>query len=85
MLSMFAFAAEAAYEPVLTSEEIFSQSNGQMAIPDFTAGFIYGLTGDLELDAVQQCMVSASGLEKYIASFASNIKDLHIFQAMLDI
>ena len=73
--------------PITTPEaDPFAQTNGSaMAVPDFVAGFIYGLTGDLELTEIEACMTGAHGLEQYLTSFVNHIKHLHILKAAWDI
>jgi hypothetical protein len=65
--------------------EAFTAVKDVVAVPDFVAGFIYGLTGDLELEAIETCMESSSDLLKYIKSFTSDLKHVNIFKAILDL
>lgn len=63
-----ALALSEAVGPIETSNNL-ADSNQIMAIPDFVAGFIYGVTGDLQLKQLEDCMSSASELGKYSAAF----------------
>ena len=68
--------------PIKTSQQIFAQSNSASADVEFVGGFINGLTGELQLDALQHCMDSADDLLPLIASFADNLKHFHVFKAL---
>ncbi len=59
-------------------------TNDLKTIPEFVAGFIYGVTGDLQLDQLETCMTSASDLEQYVAAMLGDLKSLDILSALWD-
>ena len=59
MLSLFSFAAQEAYRM------------DAMAVPDYVAGFIYGMTGDNHLSEIETCYNGSTDLvDKAHSSFA---------------
>ena len=52
-----------------------------MAVPDFAAGFLYGMVGDNHLAEFQTCFNSADQLMSYINSFISDLEAFHIISA----
>ena len=56
-----------------------------MMVPDFVAGFVYGLTGDLKLAEIETCYQSTAQLEPYIEGFITNLKQIHLFKAFLNL
>ena len=49
-----------------------------LQVPDFVAGFIYELTGDLQLEYLETCMVSSDTLLPYIMGTLTDLKQLKI-------
>lgn len=68
--------------PIQTSNEVGMDLK---MIPEFVAGFIYGVTGDLKLAEVETCFQSASDLEPMITAFISDLKQVHLAKAFLQL
>ena len=62
-----------------------SVSNDLTTIPEFVAGFVYGVTGDLQLQELETCLVGASDLEKEAMAFLGDLKHFHLLQAFMDL
>lgn len=52
-----------------------------LAIPDFAAGFLYGMVGDNHLSEFETCFQSSDQLMPYIDGFISDLEDFHIISA----
>ena len=49
--------------PIETTEVVSAEENSELLkIPEIAAGFLYGLTDDLQLEYLQTCMLSSSEL-----------------------
>jgi len=55
-----------------------------LGIPEFAAGFFYGMVGDNHLTEFQTCFQSSSELVHYAESFISELEDLKIIAAFED-
>merc|ERR1711971_1352026 len=53
-----------------------------LGIPEFAAGFFYGMVGDNHLTEFQTCFQSSSELVHYAESFISELEDLKIIAAI---
>ena len=54
---------------------------GPMSVPNYIAGFLYGLTGDLELVTIQDCYSESKGLISWIDKFIYDIKNKNLIGA----
>ena len=52
-----------------------------MAIPDFAAGFLYGMVGDNHLSEFETCFQSSGQLMPYINAFISDLENFKIIAA----
>ena len=54
--------------PIESSSHMMLQSGnfGPMSIPEYVAGFLYGLTGDLNLVTIEACYNSSKELIPYV-------------------
>jgi len=52
-----------------------------MAVPDFAAGFVYGMVGDNHLKEFETCFQSSEQLMPYINDFISDLEAFHIISA----
>ena len=55
-----------------------------LGIPEFAAGFFYGMVGDNHLTEFQTCFQSSSELVHYAESFISELENLKIIAAFED-
>lgn len=56
-----------------------------MAVPNFVAGLLYGLTGDYELDELQTCMKDTGKIAKDAQKFFHDLVHFHFFRANKDV
>jgi len=54
------------------------------AVPEFAAGFLYGMVGDNHLSEFQTCMNSSEELVQYANQFLTNLEHLKIIAAFED-
>ena len=66
--------------PIQSSNE--AENLDLMKIPDFVAGFVYGLTGDMKLTEIEACYQGGEKLEIYIQNFMADIKKFHMIKAI---
>merc|ERR1711920_724224 len=52
-----------------------------LAVPDFAAGFLYGMVGDNHLSEFETCFQNSEQLMPYIDGFISDLEDFHIISA----
>ena len=45
-----------------------------LSVPEFVAGFLYGITGDLNLTEVEACYQGAQTLEPFIQKMIADVK-----------
>lgn len=69
---------------------IDSTANGDLGVdllmvPDLVAGFIYGITGDMQLTEIETCFSSASPLDQYLTAFVADIKQFHLLKAFVQL
>ena len=51
------------------------------AVPDFAAGFLYGMVGDNHLDEFETCFQSSEQLMPYMNGFINDLEAFHIISA----
>ena len=45
-----------------------------LSVPEFVAGFLYGITGDLKLTEVEACYQGAQSLEPFLQKMIEDIR-----------
>ncbi len=53
-----------------------------LALPDFAAGFVYGMVGDNNLTEMEACYAGVSPLFTYLEAALADIEGFHIIKAM---
>ena len=72
--------------PIETTEVVSAEENAELLkIPEIAAGFLYGLTDDLQLEYLQTCMLSSSELLQYMSEFFKDLEQMHLIQAFMDL
>ena len=56
-----------------------------IAIPDFVAGLIFGLTGDNHLDEIEDCLQGGEIIETQAKLVISDFSEKHIIHALEDL
>ena len=67
-----------------SSHQVMLQSSagfGPMSVPNYIAGFLYGLTGDLELATIEDCYSESSDLISIIDKFIYDVKHKNLIGA----
>merc|ERR1712038_102069 len=70
--------------PIVVTEEVVNLPPVNL-VPDFTAGLIYGFTGNNHLDDLQGCMEDISPLEEDAENFISHLTHGKIIEAIQDV
>ena len=53
-----------------------------LSVPEFVAGFLYGITGDLKLTEVEACYQGAQSLEPFIQKMIADVKQFKMLKAV---
>ena len=67
-----------------SSQQVMLQSSagfGPMSVPNYIAGFLYGLTGDLELATIEDCYSESSDLISIIDKFIYDVRHKNLIGA----
>jgi len=56
-----------------------------LSVPEFVAGFVYGITGDMKLTEIEACYAGGKSLEPYIHDMLYDLRKFKIFGAIMNL